>query len=1189
MPSIEDWLNGLGLGKYSKVLAENDVDLRALPHLDDADLQALGVSLGHRKVMLAAIAALRAAAPAEIEREREHDRHGSIVDGPPTGAEPASTPGPDLRLLSVLFCDMVESTSLSAHLSAEEMHELISVYQETVAGAVKRYGGYVAKFLGDGVLAYFGWPIAYEDHAERAIRAGLAAIAGVESLKIPAGARLQSRVGIASGRVVVGDLAGGGVLDRGQVAGETPNLAARLQGAAEPGQILIANTTRRLAGHAFEFEAFGARELKGFPHRVPVFRVASERDVESRFHATRGKALSQFVGRNSEIGILLDRWELAKSGQGQAVFVSGEAGIGKSRLLEALMERVQDEPHESIRLQCSPYHSTSALYPVIQRLRRSVGLAADDDAATRAEKLDRLLERYGESVADVRPVYDELLSLDLGHGSKLSDLSALQRKELTLRTLANRALLAAKRATVLLAVEDAHWIDPSTNEFLRDIVLRIHGAPVYVLMTHRPDWSPDWAKGLSHVTNVAVGRLTNQQIRLFIRSILGSVSDRLVDRIAERTDGVPLFVEELTRSILESGAEANEDIEIPDSLQGSLMARLDRLSATSREVAQVAAVIGREFDRDLLAQVAALEALILDNALRQLLTAQLVVMGGTSQQSLLFRHALIQDAAYQSLLTRKQFHFHHAIADAIAQSHPDIAATQPELVARHYTEGRRDDLALPYWKKAGERALERCANYEATDHFSNALALAERLPDGPQRDVETLAARLRLAEALTEAGRFKDATTPYLATAEQARQADDIESFVRVALGYDTSQFLLGVPLDRSTALLTEAEAKIAHDDDKRRCVILSRLARAHLYLGDAEKSESYGRRGAELARRLGDRSSLFTVLANQFVVPWQVASLGDAQSRLSEASELVELSRSVSDDEMKGRAISIEAYVAAELGDRARLNQSLAALTELGEVRQRLNLQWVSRHGAAMLAILDGKFADAESFAREGLKLGRLTLGDQVEGVYGIQMFSIRREQGRLAEVAPVVKRLIDERPNEKTWLPGFALIAADLGFDEPARRRLHELAETGFEMPFDAKRSASLSYVAEVAAMLGESDAAERLYALMSGYRHMTVTAGVATVCYGAASRYLGMLAAVLGDFGKAEAHFEHALELNERMRARPWLAHAKAEYALLLRRRGRSGDSERAELLANEAWKIAAELDMILLKRRLQPKIQ
>ncbi|HZZ24071.1 MAG TPA: tetratricopeptide repeat protein, partial [Roseiarcus sp.] len=345
--------------------------------------------------------------------------------------------------------------------------------------------------------------------------------------------------------------------------------------------------------------------------------------------------------------------------------------------------------------------------------------------------------------------------------------------------------------------------------------------------------------------------------------------------------------------------------------------------------------------------------------------------------------------------------------------------------------------------------------------------------------------------------------------------------------------------------------------------------------------------RATELAGRLGDRGSLFTLFTNRFFFPRQVASASEAQRRLSEVSELVELSRSI-DDDTKWRAIGLDLYVSAELGDRARVDRSLTELGELGEVGQRLGVQCVSRHGAAMVAILDGNFTLAEDHAREGLRLGRLTFGDQSEGVYGIQMFSIRREQGRLAEVAPVVRRLIDEKPNEKVWLPGFALIAADLGFEEPARRRLRELAEAGFEFPFDAKRSASLSYVAEAASLLGDIAAAERLYELISVYRHMTVTIGLVTVCYGAASRYLGMLAATLGEFDKAEAHFEHALEMNERIRTRPWLAHAKAEYALLLRRRGGRGDSERAEILANEAWRTAAELDMVRLKRRLQPTI-
>jgi tetratricopeptide (TPR) repeat protein len=618
------------------------------------------------------------------------------------------------------------------------------------------------------------------------------------------------------------------------------------------------------------------------------------------------------------------------------------------------------------------------------------------------------------------------------------------------------------------------------------------------------------------------------------------------------------------------------------------MARLDRLPAPSKEVAQIASVIGREFDRSLLAEVVAFGGPVLDGALRQLLAAQLVVIGGMSHQVLLFRHALIQDTAYQSLLNRKRRQYHQAIADAIVKSHPNIVTTQPELLARHYTEARRDDLALPYWKKAGERALERSANYEAVDHFSNALAIAEKLPEGPERSIETLAARLRLAEALTEAGRLKDATTHYHMAAEQARQANDTDSLVRVAVGYDIAQFLGGSPLDRSVALLTEAEAKIAPDDDKRRCLILARLARAHLLLGDAEKSESFGRQGTELARRLGDRRSLFNLFVNRFLVPRQVASSSDVQNRLSELNELIEVSQSINDDEMKGRALSLDVYVSAELGERTRVDRSLAALTELGEVHQRLHLQWIARHGAAMLAILDGDFAAAETLAGDALELGRLTHGSQVEGVYGIQMFSIRREQGRLAEVAQVVKHFIDENPDEKMWLPGFALIAADLGFEEPARRRLRELAETGFDMPFDAKRSASLSYVAEVAALLGDAETAARLYELMSVYQHMTITAGIVTVCYGAASRYLGMLAATLGEFDKAEAHFEHALEMNARIGARPWLAHTKAEYALLLRRRGGKGVSEHAEALANEAWEIAAELDMVRLKQRLQPKV-
>lgn len=1181
---VEEWLNSLGLGKYAEIFAANDVDFRSLPHLDAADLQELGVSLGHRKILLNEIAALRGPEPQDIEPLRQ-EPPAPAVAAPPN--DESSEGGPDLRLLSVLFCDMVGSTVLSGRSSAEEMHDLISAYQAAVASAVSRFGGYVAKFLGDGVLVYFGWPMAYEDHAERAIRAGLAAITAVAGLKTAAGEPLGARIGIATGRVVVGDLAGGSVLDRGQVAGYTPNLAARLQTAAEPGQVVIADVTRRLAGHTFEFEELGTRELKGCQDTVAVFLVRSESKVESRFDAARGDTLSKFVGRSSEIGMLLERWELAKGGEGQAVFVTGEAGIGKSRLVEALVERVQQERHEFIRLQCSPYHTTSALYPVIRRLSWIAGLAPDDDQAARAKKLDRLLAYYGEDAAEYGPIYAELLSLNLGDRFELSGLSAQQRKEITLRTLVNRPFLAAARAPVLLVIEDAHWIDPSTSELLREMVSRIHAAPIYVVITHRPEWSADWASGLAQITNLAVGRLTKQQMRELIESKLDGVSDQLIERIAARTDGVPLFVEELTRSILESGKDLSDEVHIPDSLQGSLMARLDRLPAPSKEVAQIASVIGREFDRDLLAQVVSFDGPVLDGALRELVAAQVVVITGISQQSLLFRHALIQDTAYSSLLSRKRRQYHQAIADVIAKSYPNILSTQPELVARHYTEAQSEDLALPYWRRAGERALERSANFEAVDSFSNALTIAERLPEGELRRSETLATRLLLAKALGSAGQLTGATTHFQLAAEQARAAGDNDSFVRAALGYDMAQFLGGVPLHGSVAVLTEAVAVLAPDDDKQRCGVLTRLARAHLLLGDTAASESFARQAEELARRLGDRDSVFTLLIDRHLVPRQIASCGEVAGRLAELDELIQLSHEINSDDVKERALSFDIYVAAELGERARMEQSIAALASLG-ARQRLLYQWIARHGAAMLAILDGDFATAEGLAREGVEMGRRSVGEHSDGIYAMQMFSIRREQGRLAEVAPVMKRLIAEQPHETTWLPGFALIAADLGFEEPARRRLRQLAETGFEMPLDGKRSASLSYLAEVAALLGDMESAARLYELMSIYRHMTITAGLVSVCYGAASRYLGMLAATLGAFDEAQAHFEHALAMNAGMGARPWLAHTKAEYALLLRRRGGRGVPERAETLANEAWEIAAELDMVRLKQRLQANV-
>jgi len=1171
MQTIEDWLAQLGLGKYAAAFIENDVDLRALPHVAESDLRELGVSLGHRKIILAAI--------------------NGLAQQPPDEQQPApvaTDAAADRRLLSVLFCDLVGSTALSEQLDPEDMHELIRRYQDSVAGAVTRFGGYVAKYLGDGVLAYFGWPMAYEDHAERAIRAGLEAITAVDALQSPNQRGLKARIGIASGHVVVGDT-DGSAKERGSIAGDTPNLAARLQGAAAPGQILISGSTRRLAGQAFEIASHGEQELRGFASPVALFEVSGEREVESRFEAAHASGLSKFVGRVSEIGLLLERWELAKSGQGQMVFLSGEAGIGKSRLVEAFEEHLRETEHELIRLQCSPYHATSAFYPIVERLSRVALFAAADDRNTRVEKFRKLISRYGENPSEVGAIYAELLSLDFGDEFKPLDLSAHQRKDLLVRTLANRLLLATRIAPVLMVVEDAHWMDPSTSEVLREVISRLHGTAALVLVTHRPEWSADWASGLAQATTLSVGRLTRQQMLELIESMATDIPEQLCERIAERTDGVPLFVEELTRSIMESGNLTSLNVEIPDSLQGSLMTRLDRLPTTAKEVVQIASVIGREFDRDLLSKIAGLDEGTLESALNHLETSQIVVGGGVLRDAaLVFRHALIQDAAYQSLLNRRRRHFHEEIAKVLVDQYADVAATQPELIAQHYEKAQRVELALPYWMKAGERALARSANYEAVDHFQNALSIAEQLPNEPGHQTDLLAAVLKLGDALYAAGRMTDSLAKYRLAAPLARKAADTQGFVRAVIGLDGSQFLSSNSLAETLPLLEEAMAMVEPADKKSRCQILSHLARAYAYLSDSERAAKCHSVGIELAREVGDKTSLVELSVLPLLTASPVKTATEKNNRMARIDEIRRLAGEIDDDDVLTRALSIDTYVSTELGERARADRAVDALEELGTKRQHLNVQFYARIARAMMAILDGRFTAAEKLAEEALKLGKHTLGVAPEGVYGMQMFAIRREQSRLSEVAPVMKLLIEENPDEITWLPGFALVAFDLGYREAAQRRLEELFSTRFTLPLDGKRSASLSFLTEVAAGLGDMEAARTLYKLMLDYKEMTVTIGMATVCFGAASRYLGMLSAALGEFDRASKHYEHALEMNSAIGSRPWLAHTQAEYSDLLMKIGSRSAIKRAMSLSEHARSTAAELGMVRLQQRLKQTI-
>ncbi|MEE8236605.1 MAG: adenylate/guanylate cyclase domain-containing protein, partial [Gammaproteobacteria bacterium] len=394
---ISEWLEDLGLGKYADVFAENEIDFNALPHVTEEDLKEIGIALGARRNLLAAIA--------KLESKIEPMPNQDAADGRPVGAEA------ERRLLTVMFCDLVGSTALSRQLDPEDLRDVMRSYQDAVAGAVTRYGGHVAKYLGDGVLAYFGWPQAYEDQAERAVRAGLDAVGAVAAVQMAESAALAARVGIATGQVVVGDLVGESGRDAEAVTGETPNLAARLQGVAEPGQVVIGEATHRLVGQAFAVDDLGGHELKGFDGVVRAWRILGEVTAESRFEAAHGAALTRIVGREAELQLLLDRWHLAEGGEGQVVMISGEAGIGKSRLMQGLRDRLEESDHIRIRYQCSPYHANSALYPTIQQWSRAAGFAPDDSGDDKLDKLEALLREAGDDLTADAPLFAQLQSL----------------------------------------------------------------------------------------------------------------------------------------------------------------------------------------------------------------------------------------------------------------------------------------------------------------------------------------------------------------------------------------------------------------------------------------------------------------------------------------------------------------------------------------------------------------------------------------------------------------------------------------------------------------------------------------------------------------------------------------------------------------------------------------------------------
>jgi class 3 adenylate cyclase/predicted ATPase len=780
---IGQLLAGHGLEKYAGIFDEAEVDFEILCDLTETDLEKLGIPLGPRKKLLKAISELQASSPRQSQENNAlNPATASLTSAAPTRVAAAQIgqtfAAAERRYLTIMFCDLVGSTALSARLDPEDMGEIVAAYNRSCAEQITKAGGFVARYMGDGVLAYFGYPRAHEHDAERAVLAGLALVEVVPKLKTAAGVPLQVRVGIATGLVVVGDLIGSGeAQERGGVVGDTPNLAARLQALAEPNTVVIADGTRRLLGSLFELEDLGPQDLKGIAGPVRAWAALRPSAVASRFDALHMTGLTALVGREEELELLLRRWSKTKTGEGQVVLISGEAGIGKSRLTAAVLERLAGETHTRLRYFCSPQHTDSALHPFIDQIERAAGLAYDDTAQAKLDKLDAVLAQTSTSPEDAA-IFAEMLSLANDGRHPAQALAPEQRRQRTLEALASQLMALSREHPVLVIFEDAHWTDPTSLDVLGQTVDRIKTLPVLLIVTFRPEFAAPWL-GQSHVMSLTLHRLGGRDAAAIIARLVGdrALPADVMAEIVERTDGIPLFVEEMTKAVLEAESEGaarrtaaavpSSARAVPASLHASLMARLDRLGP-AKEVAQIGSAIGREFSHPLLASVARKPEAELGVALERLVQAGLFFRQGLPPQaSYLFQHSLVQDAAYGTLLREPRRVLHARIAEAIESQFAEIAERRPEMLARHCTEAGLIEKAASLWGKAGQRSLDRSALAEAVAHFTRALAQIATLPGTPALRREQIRLQVALITPLIHVKGYAAAETR--AAAEQAR------------------------------------------------------------------------------------------------------------------------------------------------------------------------------------------------------------------------------------------------------------------------------------------------------------------------------------------------------------------------------------------------------------------------------------
>jgi class 3 adenylate cyclase/tetratricopeptide (TPR) repeat protein len=897
MRGVDEWLASLGLAEYAQSFADNAIDLSVVPDLTEQDLKDLGILLGHRRKMLRAIAELDSAA---LSFSKTPTKSIPREDG-------------ERRYLTVMFCDLVDSSALTARLDPEDVQRVIASYHACIAEVMGRYQGTIARYTGDGVLAYFGYPRAQEDDAERAVRSALALVEAVAKLRTNVDAVLQARISIATGTVIVSALLINNHLAEQAVVGEAPNLAARLQSLADPGSVLICPSTRQLTGELFNYRYRGPFALKGWAEPMPAWQVLGTSSVESGSEAMHRSEPPPLYGREEELELLLRRWRHTTLGKGRVVVLTGEAGIGKSHIARAFDERLRGEAHVTLRYFCSAHHTNSALFPFSSQLERAAGFERGDAPA---EKLSKLNTLVGESTADPEhfAVLARLLALPASDDDRLQELSPQKGKEKTLQVLLAQLEGLAARQPLFVIFEDVQWVDPTSLELPAATVERVERLPMLLLITARSEFIAPWPS-YPHTTTIPLTRLDRRDGAALIGRVTGgkALPKEVIDEILARTDGVPLFIEELTKTVLESGLLQERDgayvlerplpaLAIPTTLHASLMARLDR-SPPVREVAQIGAVAGRDFHYELLNAVAGLLQGHLEEALSQLVQSELIFRRGEIPHAVYsFKHALVRDAAYASLLINRRSHLHAAIANALEQQFPEIVQTQPETLAHHLTEAGLFEKAIGYWLQAGKNAALRSANVEAIAHLRRGIEVTARLPEGETRNRSELDHQLVLGPCLIAMHGPAESTA--LATFDRARelceQLAKPPEYLQVMFWLATASVVRGdlqKALEAVAALLSAAQAR----DDRPALINAIRLqAMILFFLGRIVDARAVIERAAEMfstsqeadrvAARAAGQDAGVAIMAFMSWVLWVLGDVDTAVMRMADALKRAEL-----------------------------------------------------------------------------------------------------------------------------------------------------------------------------------------------------------------------------------------------------------------------------------------------------------